>query len=446
MDFTTLLAFRVGLYACFKQAGDALMNASDALLTGSSKDTFIQLSQSPFFQRRWPSLYESFQDGKIDHKVLVTLLISFAPPPTPQRRFILALDCSKVERPESVTARDRTYVHLDNLPECKAPVAPGWTFSTVVVTPQKNSSWTYVLDNQRVTSDQTPANVAAEQLKAIVPQLNERFSGQLPGGRILLTADSGYGTATFLEQTKKIECDMLLRMKSNRKLYRAAPAPVPHKRGPHHKDGPVFRCKDACTHGEPDDTWTGMDEKGKVIEIACWEKLHFKECRDTPVCVIRIIRHGANQTKRDPRTSWFIWKGEGPPCLGSVVEEYKSRFSIEHGYRFEKQDLHWCKPHLRTPEQFEIWTLLMSVVHDELGIARNLAEAQRLPWESPGRELTPAQVRRGMGQILVHVGTPACPCKSRGLSAPGREKGAIVKRAERYPVIKKMKETKKKAA
>jgi hypothetical protein len=69
-------------------------------------------------------------------------------------------------------------------------------------------------------------------------------------------------------------------------------------------------------------------------------------------------------------------------------------------------------------------------------LARGLVEAERRPWESQHRPSTPQQVRRGMHKLLARLGTPARPPQPRGKSK-GRIKGATVKKAERFAVIRK---------
>jgi len=67
------------------------------------------------------------------------------------------------------------------LPPHTAPVRPGWAFSTLVVVPETPSSWTHLLDNQRIASEQTATTVGATQLAAVVPLLTametRRWSG-----------------------------------------------------------------------------------------------------------------------------------------------------------------------------------------------------------------------------------------------------------------------------
>jgi hypothetical protein len=426
MNLNTLRRFRQALYQALRQAKDALFEVCDALVSEPAAHSFAELSLSPRWRRRWCSLYAAFRDGCIDRAALRTTFARQAPLPGVGQRLVVGVDVSTVARPESPTARDRTYQYVHNLPDCRAPVTVGWGFSAVVVLPEAPSSWTYLLDNQRVPSDCTAAQVAAEQLAALTPLLSVRP---------VLLGDRYYGSAAFVQATAAIPCDKLLRIPGNRVFYRPAP-PRTGKRGAPRKDGTPFRCRDARTHGKPTATWAGHDEHGQRIEVAAWVNLHYKQCRDVSVTVIRVIRHGASGKKRDPRMSWFVWLGLELVPLADVWPTYRRRYSQEHGFRFEKQDLLWTAPHLRTPEQFQRWTDIVAAARNQLYLARDTVAAQRYPWEAQQRAVTPRQVRRAMHQILAQLGTPAQPPQPRGKS-PGRRHGTKVKPAQRYAVVYK---------
>ncbi len=425
--FVTLTDFRHQLYACFFRAGDALMNTADALLTDSTAKSFVQLSLSPCFERRWPSLYKAFQNAVIDRAGLMELFVRFAPLPSEEQRVVLGVDASSIPRPLSGTARDRTYVHASNLPEGSKPVVAGWQFSTLVVLPDTPSSFTYVLDNQRIPSASTQAQVAAEQIEALLPLLP---------ARPLLLGDGYYGSATFLRLTQDLGCDKLLRLAKNRALYRPAP-PRPEKPGPGapKKDGALFKCQDETTHDPPDACFEAQDAKGQSIRVACWHNLHFKEARQVSVSALRVTRLSAKDTKRDPRVSWFVFVGQQLPPLEQVPVLYARRYSLEHGYRVDKQDLLWEQVRLRSPEAFQHWTDIVACVKNQLCLSRNLALA-RQPWERKDRCGTPSQVRRGMGGILRQLGTPARVSQVRG-NSPGRQKGTFIPKAPRYKVVYK---------
>ncbi len=430
MNCITLADFRASLYACFPAGGDTLLNIVDALASETSAQSLPELSLSAFFPRKWSSLYQGLQNARIDRGALRRLFAAHSPRPLAGKRLVLGIDASSILRPCSKTAQDRTYVHASNLPKGCQPVAPGWQFSTLTVLPETPSSWTYVLDNTRVESQQTQGETAAEQLAALLPLLPERP---------VLLGDGYYGGVTFLQAIADLPCDSLLRLAKNRVLYRPAPPPpLKRGRGALKKDGAEFACHRPDTHGTPDASWQGSDADGQVLCVSVWHRLHWKAARTMEVSVIRVERPYATNTERDPRVSWFVFRGVSFPSLSDIVPLYRRRYSQEHGYRVDKQSLLWETPRLRTPEQFQVWTDIVAATRNLLCLARPTAQGVRQPWESKHRELTPQQCRRAMATILSELGTPARLPQPRGKS-PGRAQGTKPARCSRYKVIYKAK-------
>jgi hypothetical protein len=428
MDFSTLTGFRRDAYACFTRAADALMNVADALLTETRARSLAELSLSPFFERRWPSLYEAFQDAKIDRDALQNLFVQHAPMPPQGQRLVLGGDASSILRVQSPTASDRTYVHASNLPEGTKPVRPGWQFSELAVLPNEKSSWAYILDNRRIASTATQGQVMTEQLRQTVSRLARRNANEALC-RALFLGDGYYGSESFRISMSDIDCDVLVRFAKNRILYReVAPVLGKRKRGRPKEHGDAFKIKDPATYGEAEQSFDGVNEAGKRIEVHCWHTLHFKQAPKNPVTLIQVIRHGAADTKRDPKVSWFVFWGKDMPALQEIPALYARRYNLEHSYRTAKQNLLWEEPRLRTPEQFCVWTDIVSLVRNQLFLARDLVAAQRQPWERSCRSRTPEQVRRGMGRIIGQLGTPARVCRPRGKCAGwplGRSRGPV---------------------
>lgn len=430
MDCITLTNYRASLYACFDAAGDTLLNIVDALATETAAQSLPELSLSAFFPRKWSSLYQGLQHARIDRAALRRVFAAHASRPMEGKRLVLGIDASSILRPCSQTAADRTYVHASNLPEGSQPVAPGWQFSTLTVLPETPSSWTYVLDNLRIASQQTQATTASAQLTAVLPLLAERP---------LLLGDGYYGSVTFLRQVDTLPCDCLLRLAKNRVLFRPAPQPpVKRGRGALKKDGAAFACHRPDTHGTPDASWQGTDADGHPLEVTVWHRLHWKAARTLEVSVLRVERPHAQNTERNPRVSWFVFRGGNLPPLPEIVPLYRRRYSQEHGYRVDKQNLLWEKPRLRTPEQFQVGTDLVAATRNLLCLARPTAQAVRQPWESKTREFTPQQCRRAMGRILTQLGTPARLPQLRGKSS-GRATGTRPARCPRYKTVYKAK-------
>jgi hypothetical protein len=240
MNLNTMQDFRHAVYGCFERAADALFNTADALLTETQAQSFPELSLSRCFQRRWSSLYEAFEDGQIDQERLHRVFARYLLPTVEGERLWLFIDATSIERPESQTSPARTVVYKPNLPKSSKPISYGWQFSTVVVLPEQPSSWTPVLAQQRIRSDQTSVEVAAAQLRQLAPELSSRP---------IVATDRCYSCAPFLLATEGLPFDKLLRLTRKRVLYRPAPAPT-GKRGAPRKDGERFQCGNPSTYGQ----------------------------------------------------------------------------------------------------------------------------------------------------------------------------------------------------
>jgi hypothetical protein len=103
MDLSTLQAFRQDIYDCFLRAKAALFDTVDALISESQAKSFVELSLSPFFQRKWPSLYEAFEDGLINENRLQEMFIKYLPGRAVGSRWVLGIDATPIARPDSVT-------------------------------------------------------------------------------------------------------------------------------------------------------------------------------------------------------------------------------------------------------------------------------------------------------------------------------------------------------
>lgn len=425
-ELATLEQFRQQIYSCMRRGADAMFKVCDALLCESQAQSLVELSLSAVFERKWPSVYEALSDGEIDMKgvreVVVKTLLAFK---SQDEAIWMAVDATSIPRADAHTSEDRGYIHLSNLPVVDKPLSVGWQYSHVVLLPETPSSWVPPFDSRRIATQQTPIEVAIEQLRALRPLLGTR--------RVIVVADRAYATPEFLRACHDLGYTCLVRLKSDRRLY--GPGVRIHNSGPIPKDGALFQGKGKQTHPEPDALWDGTDPKGRPMHVRRFGRLHFREDRSLPVQIIEVEREAAKGSKRDPRHSWFVTLDASIP-LQELPMRYAGRFSEEHGFRFLKQDLLWTAVPVRTPEQFERWSWLVAIVMSELYLARDLGQALHRPWERKHRPVTPAQVRQMMPVILALLGTPARPCRPRGVS-PGRPKGFRPTPAPRFPVVRK---------
>lgn len=426
LNFTTLKQVRQQTYDSFERGADALFNLCDALLCEPQARSLPELSHSPFFEREWPSVYQALSHGKINEAVLREIWVNALLSDTAVNQTIwISVDASSIPRPESETSKDRGIIHVSNLPRAAKPISVGWHYSTVMLLPEGASSWVGILDQHRIETAQTAIEVAIAQLHALVPLIKQP---------IIILADRWYATADFLRACKSLGCQVLIRLKRNRKLYR--PPVRRSMKGRLPLDGPLFQGSRPETVSGVEASVMSGDEKGKIVTVSRWSGLHFRQARDVQVRIFRVHREGAKDSKRDPRESWFVCLDDHPIDipLVEVPTLYGRRFSQEHGYRYLKQDLLWTHVHIRTPEQFERWSLVVSIVMNQLCLARPLGQAQYRPWETRQRPATPGQVRRVMPRILSQVGTPVRRCQRRGKS-PGRPPGFHPEPAPRYKVV-----------
>lgn len=426
LNFNTLKQLRQQIYDSFERGGDALFNLCDALLCQEHARSLPELSLSPFFERAWPSLYQALSNGKINEKMLREVWVKALLSEVPCEETIwISVDASPIPRPEAETSPDRGIIHVSNMPRAVKPISVGWQFSTVMLLPHEPSSWVGIFDQRRISTEQTAIGVAIEQLQAVVPLV------QRP---IIIVADRWYATAEFLRACQELGCQVLIRLKRNRKLYR--PPVRLHVKGRMPLDGPLFQGTRPETILGAEAVWLSHDESGHLVKVNRWSGLHFRQARQVQVCVFRVQREGAKGNKRDPRESWFVCLADHPVsiALAQVISSYERRFSQEHGYRYLKQDLLWQEAQVRTPEQFERWSQIVSIVMNQLLLARALGQACYRPWESRRQVVTPGQVRRVMPAILSQVGTPARECQRRGKS-PGRALGFHPEPAPRYKVV-----------
>ncbi len=444
-QLNNLIEFRQASYRRLGRAKDALFELSDALMLTPQAPSLAHLSLSPLFRRRWHSVYEALQDGTPDREALLKLYSTHVQKSACSTftcaRVLLAGDTTAWPRPMARTLSERTYLHQNaQIPGLgNRPVTAGHGYSTLAWIPHEEGSWALPLLHERVTPQESALDKAATQLKRVRASLPQKVE-------VLGMYDSGYGCAPFVKATSAIECDKVLRLRPNLRLFELPP---PYRgRGPRPKHGTPFKLKDPGTWGNTDELlWVDDPQQGWVL-VQVWHSLHFRASPHQQMSVIRISRPGAKGTRRDPKAQWLAWvgyEGRRPPPVEEWWRVYGRRFALEHWYRFAKQRLHWTTPQLSTPQQGERWSDLMPIVMWELWLARGVVADRPLPWQKSQKldRLTPGRVCAGMGAIIARIGTPAGVPKPRGYS-PGWPIGKPRQPRERQPVLKKGKNDTKK--
>ncbi len=405
--FNKLIQFRQAAYKQLGNGRDALFELSDAVIQMRQVQSFVELSCAAAFRRKWSSAYEALQDGRPAREGLLGLYVNQLAGP---ERVVLAGDHTAWQRLWAKRLAGRSYQHQPTPIPGRRPVTIGHGYSTLAIIPEVGGSWALPLLHERIVQ-QKPVETAAEQLRQVCQSISVRP---------LSLWDSEYGCAAFLRATADLPADKLMRLRTN--LCLEGPTkPRLHAKGQPPKHGIKFKFQDPSTWWVADQILEYTDPVFGSLRVQVWKGLRFSKALDCRMIVAQVERLQEPGTRRKPKLLWFGWVGTEPPEQWWSL--YTQRYLIDHWYRFAKRRLHWTLPRLATPEQAERWSDLMPLLTWELWLARPVVQDSPLPWQKPQTHLSPGRVCQSMPNILVAIGTPTRPCKTRGNSpgwTPGR--------------------------
>jgi hypothetical protein len=417
MIFQRLQEFRQAIYDHLGKARDAVFELMDAVLLSPSIPSLVSLSQSPVFRRKWPSIYAALHDSRPPRAKLMKRMVSEIPT---AEQPLLAGDVTNWSRPEARTLKERSFHHTKG-----EGIGVGQSDSTLAWVPETKGSWALPLRHERITSFETPLTKAAFQLKQVTRQLQIRP---------LAAYDRGYGNARFVNQTAKIEADLLLRLASNRCVWGAPP---PYSgRGAPFKHGHKFKFNDPQTWPQEQESLELEDPKLGKVKVMRWTGYHFRQAPTREMEILRVEVLEPVGRRRKFKPLWLAWLGNDFPPLETLWLKYLRRFVLEHWYRFAKQRLYWTLPQITSTQATERWSDLMPLLSWQLWLARADCVDAPLPWQSPQDELAPGRVAQAFATIIAAIGTPAKPPKQRGIS-PGRALGQTQPPRTRYPTVKR---------
>ncbi len=301
MIFDKLKQFRQSAYTLLGKGKDAICDLIDAVLTTPRAKSFVELSLSPVFRRKWSSTYAALRDSRPPRRKLMKLYIEQMPS---ESRPLLAGDHTAWSRSYAVTLKDRTIEHQPTQIAGNKPITVGHGFSTIAWIPEAQGSWALPLRHERITSFETPLSRAAFQLRQVCKHLQVRP---------IAVYDSEYGNASFVKQTVGIEADLLLRLRPNLCLWGAPPSYCGKGRPKLHGD--KFKLADASTWGKPVACIELEDPKWGMIQIQQWSGLHFRLSAAQPMQVLRVTVSDQRIVKSLPKPIWLAWLGKQMPSL-----------------------------------------------------------------------------------------------------------------------------------
>lgn len=460
--------FLSDIYNNVPRRSDAIVQLIESLACAEGITSVVALSQEPAFQRTFSNIHKAIDamsaSARVPRKPLSqkntesgvtidpelfsqqtftwTKIFAERLPEILHKSFSLfALDSTATARPYSQTLEDRTFVHMAG--QMRSPVGIGLQASVLVALPElvvNEAKWTLPLSIRRISSRETPSQVAADQLR----ELSSLFCTQ---ETCVIVADCGY-TALTPQAPNQI---MIARSRTDRTGRR----PCSHKklhpgRGrPRKYEAPIIRFVENIPKGELGGPDEEVEHEGTrngrpvFIFLSRWNDVYVHGQSDL-VDVVKVeifLKENLSLTLFE-HPMLLIVSGQRRRELTSleVYQSYHSRFDIEHFFRFQKQRMLLCE--YQTPElhrQVNWWWICL-MAYWLLYLVREIAPESNRPWaqkRKPGMTASPGEVKRVFRlKIFPDLTSPSKKPLSRGKSK-GRAKGFLLPKRPRRKPIKK---------
>lgn len=448
-----LVRFRAEFYDCLTARADALFELTEAVLCADGPvTTLVELCLAGVHRRGHGALYDGLNAGQVEFARLRRTLAGVPLPRDREGRIMLAVDVSNWLRSDAETSSERLFCHTYGRGKGHAQMIPGWPYSFVAALETGRTSWTAILDGQRLRPGHDETTVTAGQVRDVVTRLID--AGQWRDGdpAIVIVLDAGYDITRLAFLLADLPVEMVGRLRSDRVLRFPAPAARRDGRpGRPPKHGAEFRLADPASWPAAQVATSTETSRYGTATAQAWDRLHPRLTHRSawaghdgtlPIIAGTLIRLTVEHLPgdRDPKPVW-LWcstTGASPADVDRVWQVFLRRFDIEHTFRMLKQTLGWTAPRIRDPQAADRWTWIIIAAYAQLRLARRLTDDLRRPWErhSAPRRLTPARVRRGYRNLHRKLPTPArAPKPSR--PGPGRPPGSKNRhRAPRYNVGK----------
>ena len=428
------------LYRCMVKRPDALWELTLAVAAlGGPVRSVAELMLQPGVQRGWGSLYQGVEHGRVDVAGVRAAAVGLR---AGGGVLLFAVDASKIPRPDGRVCVD---VGMQFDPKRIGSAVPGWSMLVCVQVGleglgARRSSWVVPVDAVRVSTAANANEQAAAMMGRVAAVLVAAGETRSP----MFVHDSGF-CPVFLDQHRPAGVQILVRLRGDRVFWGRPAVRVPGVIGRPRRHGDRFGLDEPHTWGPADAQHTVVCPDGSTVSTRAWEHKHpqarqRRKWAGTEPVEGTLIRR--EHVHRDGRVQvwWLWWSGPADTFdLPVLAQAYVHRYTIEHWFRFLKQDMFWAGHATIDPDQIERWTWILICAYLLLFTAREATVEHRLPWHRPlpAERLTPRRVQRGFLALRHRLPAIAKPPK---LSKPGtgRPPGSP-NRTQRppQPIIKK---------
>lgn len=426
-QINNLIEFRQAVYQSGLTKGrDALFELMDAMIERGHADCAAEISLSPFFRRKWSSLYKAVEEGKVDTKFLSSLFVGQVAKTGVQ---VYPLDSTMWAHPAARTLEGLVYGPSPTKALKRHSIVQGHEYSLLGWTAVPRQSWTPTLTIERVEPTRSSIEAGVRQVQWLCQQRRADGVTALD----VIAADGHYGNHHFFGPLRQERCALLARLRRDRVLYGP---PGPYKgRGRHAKHGQRFAFKQPKTWSQAVEAEEFEDERWGQVRLRRWNDLHDKKDAQTTLSIICAEVH--REREKPPEPLWLGYKpGHTDYPVRQVWSWFEQRWPIEPGIRFRKQGLFWTLPAFQESRDCDRWTWLNQTAFWFLFLARPLVADEHLPWQKPTTKLTPARVKRAYPALFSTIGTPAAPPQTRG-NSPGWPKGQPRQPKKRHKPVKR---------
>ena len=403
---TKLIEFQQAIYE------HVLVNESDAqyelltsVLVSGPLNSFPELSQSPLFDRQWPSAYQAVRRGQQNNEWLTEYVSQQVPPDS-----TFALDGSSWVHPRARVLDEQQFTRVPGRAVSGHMIAQGHVYSELAYIPERRGSWAPPISTKRVQPEQTPVECGIAQVK--------RLREARPESHDIVTGDGAYGNHIFFGGVQATGTTIVARLRCDRVLY--GPPPPYSGRGRPRVHGEHFAFKVATTWREPDEALCFEDAHHGLVRLLRWSGYHAKQGGDVPFEVIYAETH--LERDKPPQPIWLGCVNAEAYTAQDLWLAYDSRWPIEPAFAFRKQQLHWTLPRFQQADRCDRWTTLVDIAYWLLFLARDLVADHPLPWQKKQVVLTPGRVKQGLPWLFSAIEPPTRPVQTRGKS-PGWTSG-----------------------